>query len=258
MAVLNAEPGFIRLRDQVKAIAGLLEEKGSIPMVREQLPLILDIQEDEWWQDVRVPMLENVRRRLRSLIKLIDKAQRKPIYTDFEDLIEAESNIELPGFAQTNSFERFREKARVFLREHQNHISIRKLRMNEPLTALDLAELERVLSESGVGDPQLLQKAKLESNGLGMFVRSLVGLDREAAKQALGSFSAGKTMNSNQLEFVNLIVDHLTEHGAMKAGLLYESPFTDLNPKGPEGIFEPIQIDKLIDALSQIESHALA
>src|SRR6185295_3056574 len=51
LAVLRVEPAFERLREQVKALAGLLEEKASIPMVQQQLPLILEIQSDEWWQD---------------------------------------------------------------------------------------------------------------------------------------------------------------------------------------------------------------
>jgi len=46
LARLCAEPGFERRRDQVKAIAGLLEEKSSIPMVREQMALIQDVQTD--------------------------------------------------------------------------------------------------------------------------------------------------------------------------------------------------------------------
>ena len=58
LAVLRVEPAFERLSDQVKAIAGLLEEKSSIPMVHEQMPLIQEFQTDEWWQDVTTPMLE--------------------------------------------------------------------------------------------------------------------------------------------------------------------------------------------------------
>ena len=258
LAVLRVEPAFKRLSDQVKAIAGLLEEKSSIPMVHEQLPLIQDLQTDEWWQDVTVPMLENVRRRLRALVKLIEKAQRKPIYTDFEDEIGGETSIELPGFASPDSYERFRAKTRQFLREHENDLVIHKLRMNEALTTTDLGELERMLTESGLAKPEHLVKAKTESRGLGLFVRSLVGLDREAAKQALAGFMAGKTLSANQIEFVNLIVEHLTEHGVMEAGLLYESPFTDLNPQGPEGVFNSTQVDELVTLLSQVRARAVA
>ena len=121
LALLRSEPGFVRLRDQVKEIAGLLEEKSAIPMVREQMALIQDVQTDEWWQDVTIPMLEGMRRRLRDLVKLIEKRQRKPIYTDFEDEMGGETAVELPGFGQGTDYEKFRAKARAFLRAHQDH-----------------------------------------------------------------------------------------------------------------------------------------
>jgi type I restriction enzyme, R subunit len=217
LAVLRHEPWFERLRDQVKAIAGLLEEKSAIPMVREQMPLIQDLQTDEWWQDVTAPMLESVRRRLRDLVRLIDKQQRRPVYTDFEDQMGTEAAIDLPGFGSTADFEKFRTKARSFLRANQDHIAIHKLRTNRTLTPADLSELDRMLAESGVGRPEDISRAKRESEGLGLFVRTLVGLDRDAARQAMASFLAGRTMSANQIEFVNLIVEHLTEHGIVEA-----------------------------------------
>ncbi len=55
LAVLLAEPIFERLRDQAKEIAGLLEEKENIPRVREQMPLIQEIQTEEWWENVTAP-----------------------------------------------------------------------------------------------------------------------------------------------------------------------------------------------------------
>jgi len=103
-----------------------------------------------------------------------------------------------------------------------------------------------------------VQRAKEESHGLGLFVRSLVGLDREAAKQAFAGFLAGKTLNASQIEFVNLIVEHLTEHGVMGASLLYESPFTDITPRGPDELFTESQLDELLAVLDQIRGAALA
>ena len=60
--------------------------------------LILEVQTDEFWQDITASILENVRKRLRSLVKFFDKTKRENIYTDFLDLIGEEREIELPGF----------------------------------------------------------------------------------------------------------------------------------------------------------------
>ena len=50
-------------------------------------------------------------------------------------------------------------------------------------------------------------------------------------------------MRANQIEFLNLIIDHLTEHGSMDARLLYDSPYTDFSPRGVDGVFESKEVD---------------
>lgn len=256
LALLRSSPAE-RLIEQVSTIASLLEEKAAIPMVAQHLPLILEIQSHDWWQDVTVSMLENVRKRLRTLVRLIDKQKRKPIYTDFEDEMGAGRMVVLPGFDAPESLERFRAKARAFLREHENHVAITRLRTNKALTRSDLDELERML-RGVAGEGGELEKAKEESHGLGLFVRSLVGLDREAAKSAFAGFLAQKKLSANQIEFVNLIVEHLTEHGVMSAALLYESPFTELTPRGPDALFTPSQIDEILMILDSVRASARA
>lgn len=258
LALLNAEPGFERRRDRVKEIAGLLAEKDAIPMVREQMPLIQDMLTDEWWQDVTVPMLESMRRRLRGLVQFIDKRQRRVLYTDFEDRMGDEQKFTLPGFAVGTDRAKFLAKARAFLRQHLDHVAVAKLRMNRPLTSSDLSELERLLAQSGAGDPEDIHRAAEDAQGLGLLVRSLVGMDRAAAKEALAKFTNGRTLTANQLEFVNLIVDHLTEHGVVEPSRLYESPFTDLTPRGPDGLFSSTQLDELIRALEAVRATAMA
>jgi len=256
LAMLRAEPAFTRLRDQVQGIAGLLEEKAAIPLVRDQLPLIQDLQTDAWWQDVTVPMLETMRKRIRALVKLIEKAKRKPVYTDFEDQLGEESEVELPGFIAPDQFERFKAKARAFLREHQEHSTIRKLRLNRPLTAADLEALEQMLVAEGIGSADDVRRAKQETEGLGLFVRSLVGLDREAAKEAFAKFLGGKNLTANQIEFVNLIIEHLTEHGSMDPAMLYESPYTDYHPQGVDGMFGSSYAGELVAVLEEVRRHA--
>jgi type I restriction enzyme, R subunit len=254
---IRSDTNFPYLRRQLQDILSALESQDRSATVQEQLPLIQAIQTPEWWEDVTLPILENVRIRLRHLIRLIEKSQRQPIYTNFTDELGITTEIEIQAFASGDEFDRFRAKARQFLTAHKNHISIHKLRLSQPLTKLDLTELERMLLDANIGSSETLEQAKQISQGLGGFIRSLVGLDREAAKQAFGAFLSASTASANQIEFINLIIDHLTHHGIMEPSLLYESPFTDLNAQGPDGIFSPQQADSLFTVLDNIRNSAI-
>ena len=58
LALLRTDHAFDRLRKKIVAVASLLEELQNIPMVAAEMELILDLQTDEYWQDITVPMLE--------------------------------------------------------------------------------------------------------------------------------------------------------------------------------------------------------
>jgi type I restriction enzyme R subunit len=44
----------------------------------------------------------------------------------------------------------------------------------------------------------------------------------------------------------------------MDPARLYESPFTDINPRGPEGVFTEPQVDELVSVLNEIRQTAAA
>jgi type I restriction enzyme, R subunit len=257
LAVLRHEKSFTRWSEDVRQIAGALEEKASIPMVREQLELIIELQTDEFWQDITTPILEDVRKRLRSLVKFVEKTARKHIYTDFLDLMGEGREVDLPGFDSGHDVERFRDKTQQFLKAHEDDPVIHKLRWNEPLTGEDLDRLEKMVAQSGAESASGVRKVR--SNGqLGLFVRSLVGLDREAAKRAFAGFLDGRNLSANQIQFVNLVIDYLTQSGWMSASQLYDTPFTDYSPRGVDGVFNEDQVMQLISILDRIRATAAA
>jgi type I restriction enzyme R subunit len=63
-------------------------------------------------------------------------------------------------------------------------------------------------------------------------------------------------VTANQIEFINLVVDYLTENGVMEPDRLYESPFTDINPQGPEGVFTSAKVDLMVGILADIRLRA--
>jgi type I restriction enzyme R subunit len=251
LALLRIDPAFGALRARITEVASLLEELGNVPMVAAEMALILEIQSDEFWQDITVPMLETVRRRLRTLVKLIEYKKRTLVYSDFDDTAGATADIAVPGISVGTDMDAFRRKARLFLKPYENHIAVLKLKRNEPLTPTDLNELQRIFLEAGVDETAL---AALQAHGgLPRFVRALVGLDREAAKRVFTEFLDGRRLTADQLEFLDLVIDHLTARGVMDPKLLYEAPFTDFNRNGVEGVFEKADVVRLVQILREIE-----
>ncbi len=94
--------------------------------------------------------------------------------------------------------------------------------------------------------------------GLGIFVRSLVGLDRGAAKRAFDGFLLGRKLTAHQHEFIDMMIDHLTERGIMDPRLLYAAPFTDIDPLGVAGVFGESEVVQLIQSLQEVQGSAAA
>jgi type I restriction enzyme R subunit len=211
--------------------------------------------DDEWWQDVTLIMLEEVRKKLRALVKLIEKSKKKVVYTNFEDELGEATVVELPDVPTGMDLAKFKDKARQFLRAHENHLSLQRLRRNQALTQGDLLELEKMLIDAG-GTQELIHQAIAQTQSLGVFIRSLVGLEREAAMQAFNEFISDSTLRANQIEFIREIVEHLVQDGVMDTGRLYESPFTDINPMGVIALFPSAKVNRITQILEDIRLRA--
>ena len=110
LGVLRVQARFDELKENVIALAGAMEEKQAIPMVRDQLLLIQEVQTTQFWQGVTVSELESVRLRLRALVKFIDKKRREPVYTTLKTSCAGWNPFRCrsfpPGSTQTGSARR--------------------------------------------------------------------------------------------------------------------------------------------------------
>lgn len=257
LSVLDKYKGFDGYKKKLQKIASQLEEKKTIPIIKNHLEVILELQTDIYWESITIPMLEEIRINLRDLIKFIDKTERKTVYTEFEDEIGNPIIIENPKYESKEDMAQYRKKVEHFLQEHKDHITIQKLRFNKPLTSTDIEELERMLFESGeVGSKDKFIKAYGEDIKLGQLIRKIVGLDRQAAEEVFASYLNDKSFNSNQIRFVSKIIDYLTQNGTMDLGLLYKPPFTDFHQSGIDGVFQEDRIDQIFNLITTINDNA--
>ncbi len=254
LAVLRGESKAIApLRNRVIKTVSLLNEKGTIPAVQAQMSLIQQAQTDDYWQEITVPQLEDVRRRLRNLTQFIERQEQKVITTDFTDELGEIKPGYLPDISGGVNKAQYRKKVQQFIRTHEDTVVIHKIRWAIPLTPEDLDTLDGILfSAEEIGSATEFAQVFGTPNNLAEFVRGLVGLDRQAAKQKFAVFLDGSTYNADQIEFVNYIIDHLTRNGLMEPAMLWERPFVDIHDAGPEGLFSEEDTTRLIGLVHEV------
>jgi len=251
----NSLPQSLKL--SIIDIAENLEMKASVPAVAEHLSFIQEIQTDAYWEYITLPMMEEIRIKLRCLIQFIDKGKKEIIYTDFEDELGASEVKDISIIYTPNSLMQYRKKIEAYIKTHEDQLTIQKLKRNKPITEQDLEVLEDILFQaSGMESKEAYIELYTDKKKLGVFVRELVGLDRAAAKDAFAGFLEASAYNSTQIDFINRIIDYLTVNGVMDVGALYQAPFTDIHEDSVDGFFEDAQVVNILDTLEIITANS--
>lgn len=195
----------------------------NIPEIMVQAELINQILHTDYLDRAGINEFEHIRESLRDLMKYLPK--KKVRYdTNFEDDILSiewkESELE------NDDLKNYKAKAEYYVRQHQDDLVIAKLKKNKPMTQDDIKTLEKILwSDLGTKDEY---EAEYGDKPLGEFVREIVGLDMNAAKEAFSEYLNEANLDSRQIYFVNQIVEYIVHNGLMKdLSVLQESPFTD-------------------------------
>lgn len=246
------------LRLQVIELAHQLETKTGVTQVKQQLHFIQQLQSDEWWQDVTIPMLEELRRYLRLLIQFIDKEKRDPVYTGFEDEqgeMEGKDVVRIMGGG--SGLAQYRKKVEAYIKSHKNHVTIERIMRNRPVTEMDLTQLEEMLFQaSGMERREDYDETIHPEKPLGVFIRECVGLDRAAAKAAFAEFLHDTTMNSTQIQFINTLIDYFTQNGVMEPQHLTQPPFSDIHDDSVFGLFPAERVQAITRKIQWINRNA--
>ena len=207
------------LTKKINAVAGV----ANIPEIMAQADFLNKLIHTDYIANAGINEFECIRKNLRELIKYIPKGGPKYTTNFIDDIIGKEIK---PAEIENDDLKNYKMKAEYYVRQNQDQIAIKKLRTNLPLTKADIASLEKVLwSELGT---KADYEAEYGQKPLGEFVRELVGLDMNAAKEAFADYLNDVNLDSRQIYFVNQIVEYIVHNGMMKDfSVLQEAPFTD-------------------------------
>ena len=208
--------------DLFKKVSGIAAV-ANIPEIMVQSELINKILHTDYLENAGINEFEHIRENLRDLMKYIPVG--RPSYTtNFADeLLSMDWN---ESELENDDLKNYKMKAEFYVRQNQDNAVIAKLKTNKPLTSADVKALEEILW-SELGTKQDYEN-EYGSKPLGEFVREIVGLDMNSAKEAFAEFLNDTSLDSNQIYFVNQIVEYIVHNGLMKdLSVLQDAPFTD-------------------------------
>jgi type I restriction enzyme, R subunit len=205
---------------KVTTICGYLLQLLSVPEIAEKKEFIKSVLQNSFWEKINLAKLEKVRTEIRDLVKYLEKRHRLIIESNFEDSV-----IVLKGqLPPVPRFKNYKQRVLDYLTEHADSGAIYKIRHLEQLTEDDVEELKKILcSDLGTQD-----EYNSVSNGhdFGVFVRSIVGLDRETINACLNDYITRYNFNSRQQEYIRQIVDFVRENGdIVPQDLIDSEPF---------------------------------
>ena len=237
--------------NRLVSIALTLQEMVTIPQVKEKLPLLKQVTEDRFFDDVSALKLEELRCELRGLMRFILRGLgRRDVITHLDDPV---TNIEYGATATTGEdFTNYRLKVERYLRDYGNSLVIQKLHRNLPMTEYEFVELERIFTqELGTADDY---ERTYGETPFGLLVRQLVKLDHDAATEAFAEFINSQALNEQQISFVRKVVDYVVENGYMEPVALTQPPFD--RPQSFVRMFTTEQQMSLVAIISRIKSNA--
>ena len=231
LSELAGDKDYSKAIQKVTAISSALLEKSTIPAIEAKKEFLSSLLQNNFWTTISLKKLEQVRQEVRTLLQYLDKTHREIITSNFTDFV-----LEKPsGPAPTPQFKDYRKRVEDYLIENVNQGVIAKIHNLEPLSEQDLEELQTILWQT-LGTKEEYEQV---ANGLdlGVFVRQIVGVDREVISQLFNEYLSQYNFNSLQQEFLHLIVNFVLENGDIEPQDLQEAPFdnymnifTDVEP----------------------------
>lgn len=244
--------GVETYRKKLVTISLGLQKMITIPQVKEKLPVLQEVTDEHFFDDISALDLERIRKELRGIVKFLvnQGANRKIIYTALADPIG--DTVYGVTLNPDEDFADYKLKVNRFLVDYGDNLVINKLRMNKPMTDMEYGELEKIFTKK-LGTADDYNRAYGDTP-FGLLVRKVVKLDHSAAMEAFADFINDESLTEQQIAFVHRVIDYIEANGYMEPTALAQAPFD--RPQSFVRLFDTEHQLMLVEIIKSIKGNA--
>lgn len=242
--------------------AEVIEEISMLPItvnqVRQKYDIIEQAKRANFWNQFDFTQVEHLRKELRGLMKYKSIGRARALPPKIIDVVEDQALItmisrssDLEGLDMAEYKKRVKE---VLMNLFDTNETLKKIKIGEPVSEADLGALRSlVLTQNPQIDldklTQILGDTALD---LDVAIRSIIGMDPQTVHERFIEFAQRHPeLTAKQITFLSLLQRHIATYGSIDIETLYESPFTNIDSRGLDGVFtDESQVDDLLTVIS--------
>lgn len=227
----------------------------NLTQVAVKAPAINQLKSGDFWSNVSVPALEDVRTELRGVMQYRLKPTGPSLGPRVLDIKEDDSLIERKKFVpklEGLELVAYRNRVvKVLTDLFEQNETLKKIKAGKPVTEADLKSLvSLVLTQDASLDLTDLLEYYPAAGHLDRAIRAVIGMDAETVRNRFTKFvTKHPELNSHQVKFLDLLQSHLGKYGTIEVGDLYEPPYTLIHSDGLDGVFDEPLVKELLTVI---------
>ncbi len=224
--------------------------------VRERAATLKAVKATDFWDNVSITKLEEVRKELRGIMH----HRQKDTTHSFPPKVVDVTDGDIEFVHRTSNLREidasvYKKQVEEALRSlFQSNSTLQKIRAGQPVTEGDLSTLcSLVLTQHPGVDLELLRE--FYDVPVERLIRSLIGMDTGLVKKQFAGFvQRYPKLTADQTLFLNLLQNHIAKYGSIELERLYEPPFTSINSNGLDGAFtDEQQVNDLLKIINTFQ-----
>ena len=226
--------------------------------VREKAEIINRVKADDFWMNVDIAALEEVRKALRQIMHHRERVGDQPLLAKIVDIIEEDSGIYYSRrlvSLKAVDMKAYQQIVEDELKKHfDTNPTLKKIRAGEAVSDSDLNALVSLIltQSSDASRPVLAEFFNATAEPLQFAIRAIIGMNAKAVQAKFVEFARKHPkLTAKQTRFLGLLQNHIARYGSITIEKLYEAPFTVVDADGLDGIFE--NEDEVTDLLQVIQ-----